>query len=818
MPRSEFENYIAISPEGAREPMGSVWAWAKRRGFKYPGVLKAVKDNRPYKGWRFVEDKNFGPPSFEAGATPLQIREQLRNYIGWIASQDAYYAHHPDQRPDVWNAVNLMKAAEQVAKANNIDWGDVGDNRDPEDKALDAVSQILSMPDDFFSMTDEVIAVMEKGIDRAIEDTQAVWEHLDREAKEGPGRKPPPDPKVLAQRAEKFLNLLRRNKRLRSLARNPEPPELEGLLTKPQMRSCHLVRFMLYTGRSDITGKKPADEVYRIGTPTVRMAVEPWLAENGYDFYPGVGMRGPEDVDPTYGNKYPHAHWVGAVIMAPPRHGKTDMTIQRRVLRINLNPRRQAAYIHDNDSFASSRLTAVRRFYDPKTAQGRRNMSLFPERRLAAKGNNSNYLTLASDSPTTNPNLVAFGIHTSQMGINLDDLDGDDLVPSSDTYQPTERIRRLEIWERSWMTRFQGTSGFLYLTGYPQHQDDLLSYYERMAYDSRRTGGVIGIRLWVVKMPVGGPDSDPPFFPIFPELYDDKWLAQKYASMADKTAWASNYMLVPLDERDRLVRNLRLYDEGSEEHAEFVRKGRFFVGLDPALKGDGHGDKAGLVIACVGEVTEMVEQMGLGMSLHSEMQIRIIDEREFHATQHEINETLISIGQMLNIDRVFIEEKGGGSAIMDALANYHGISAVEGYNPPGNKNKEMRLRMVSAMLENSNPAFPAKVLFPGKLAPGVAGGPARLVLDERMSRLGNYIINFASASGLHSLDALTMLLHKTRHFVEVGMIGSFSREATKQELPSDSDRVRVMLRKQIEERNRMRRAGYMRTVVNSSGA
>ena len=803
---------IALGPNGEREKFTTLKAFAQAHGFNDKSISTSLKERGHYKGWRVIEEGDDAFPTIAAGDPPAIVREKLRQYIGWVQSKDAEYALYPDSRPEGWNAVNLGKVAQEVAKANNIDWEDVGDTRDEGDKVLDAALQFVQTPEDVFAMLEAQIEALSKGMERIEKESHEVARMLDERAKSMGKAGPPTDPKALAGRAKRWKALLRKILWLRRLARDEFIPEIGGRWPEHLQRATHTVRFMLYVGRSDITTKNPADEIYKIGTPQVRMAMEPWFAENGWEMRSGVGLTSPDDINPETGEPYGFTKWVGAIVEAPPRHSKTDSVILRRVLRINKEPKRQAAYVHDSDEFASSRLLAIRRYFNPDTAQGRRNMSLFGQR-LADTGNNKNYLTIKTDSPTTNPSLAAHGIDTSRTGINLDDLDGDDLVPQSDIFQPTEREWRLTTWDRTWMTRFQGHRGFLLLTGYPQHQDDLLSYYERQAALCQATGGREGIKLWVCKMPVGGPDSDPPFYPVFPELYDQAFLAAKYASLTDKSTWASNYMLQPMDERDRIVRELRLYDENSDEHRRFMSSAEIYIGVDPAIKGDGTGDKAGVVIVALGEVVNIDETPGLGMVSSSEWQIRVVQEMEFHATQHELNEHLLTMGMQWNVSRVFVEAiDGGGSAMVEAMRNYYGVAAVEPYRPHGHHDKAMRLRAVAALLENSNKAYPAKAMFPARMV-DLDDGTRAAVLDERMNRLANYILNFATTSGHHSLDGLTIVLSKLTPRVNVGL-APFSKQV-QNERPGGSSRIRDMLQQKRLEPSRQ---SDLRSVITSMGA
>ena len=841
MPR--FKRYIAEHEDGRREEFVGFDPWCRKMGFSDKSARNAMYAERRYKGWLIKPaprgeaaadgDKGFMPsavPPPDMGGCPVAIelsdppeklRDKIREALAWLVNKDMEYASRRGGPPEWWDAGKVVKNLEVLAKTSGINWKDIADQRTPEDKALDAAVLIAEQGDEMFAIDDETIAVLERGMSEIAERGEKYWERINERAAGmtrgrllgldtlDPGE--PAGPKHWAEAARRWLDRFRRIRALRHQAKVAyDPGRIGAGQSEIVQRATHLLRFMIYVGRSDLQSKSPADSVYKIGEPQIRMSMDIWLAERGYGDVEGVGMLAPGETNPHTGQPFDGIQYSGIVIQAPPRHSKTDTVKMDQVLRINENPSVQMAYIHDNDDFASSRLSAVRKFYEPGTKQGRRNLSLYPAK-LAKYDNNAHNMRVDNPQPPISPNLVAHGINVSRTGINLDILYGDDTVPPDDVFQPTERERRIQTWNRTWVTRLQGANPFIIMTGYPQHHDDLLCYYEKQGLLAARTNCKRGIPLWITKMPVGGPNSSPPFRPIMPELYDSAYLRRRYHSIGDPSTWSSNYELKALDDRDRDVKEPGLYDmTDASEMATFMATAEIHVGLDPAYKGKEGSDKAGMVIVALGTKT-WVEQRAAGSIMRTDEQIRIIEEDEFHATQDELNENVLSLGATHNVHCVHIETNGSlGSTMVDSLENIYGISAVRRFDVSGAGSKHERLKRSASLLENKNPQFPAKVLFPGR--PVEDDGETRLVLDESMQRLHDYVVSFRTTSGHHSLDALTMLCFHLRDRVSSG-VGPFSSELAESERRGDQ---RILdLFKRANHRRRLH--GARALPVNSQG-
>jgi hypothetical protein len=239
-------------------------------------------------------------------------------------------------------------------------------------------------------------------------------------------------------------------------------------------------------------------------------------------------------------------------------------------------------------------------------------------------------------------------------------------------------------------------------------------------------------------------------------------------------------MLSPITDDQRIVQELRKFDLTSMEAERFLKNATYHLSVDPAAKGDGSGDKAGVIVAALGDLLR-VEIVNGNEIVHEETVAIVVYEDEFYATQTELTEHMVAMTARFPIDTAHIEQVTGlGSAMAESLETHYGISRVV-LHGVANKGKAARLRAVAPILENSDPLLPAKVLFPGKYpvdddGERIPNQPMDVVSD--MKHLSNYIINFAVESGYHSLDALTQLC---RHLVQSGDLsvheGEFSRQA-----------------------------------------
>lgn len=757
--------------------------------------------------------------AFVDAGSPQDVLAQLRRHAAEIMDLEQFYMSNPGRMPEGWNAKQRMEVLKTFASLNGIDFKKIGDTRDVGDKALDAAARVVTIGGgEMLSLLEDELDAMEEGMERCralgIEEF-AMLDEQARGASRGRVLGPEVDdpggvggPKAIAEAAERWIDCLRRIRMLRLMARK----SYDSSLGWPEavQRGTHLLRFMLYVGRSDLPSERPADKVYRIGRPQVRMAMHLHLARAGYAQCDGVGLLKPGDRNPKSGGIFPGLKYSGIVLMAPPRHTKSDMMKHLGVLLVNERPTSQNAYVTAVDDMGSTMLKSMAEYFNPSSAQGRRNLSLFPNE-LADYDNNANNLRIATPNPPRQPQMIGHGIFTSRQGINLDFLILDDPVTKDDRVSETDRERRKSAWRATWLTRLQGDSPFLVVTGYPHHNEDLMWSLKKRADLAARTANADGTTMWQCIMPVGGPQTNPRFKSIWPEMYDEKYLERKFRDLNDPVMWSANYMLLPISEGSKLVEKVRLYDCTSPQHQEFVTGARYYIGVDPAAKGDGTGDKAGLVIGAEGDWVEY-KTGPMGTVCESETQLRVVMEDEFHATQMELNHRLLGLGAARRVDRVYIEAVVGlGSAMAEVLREIYGVTAVE--TEGAKTNKEARLRAVAPLVEDGTPGLRAKVLFPGVPKPDPVTGEMKLELHPSMERLVNYIVNFAVTEGHHSLDAFTLLVKKRMQHIGAGM-GSFSKQVAEMQESRMDPRLKAMFEKSARER---RHAGSFRRTITHSG-
>lgn len=286
------------------------------------------------------------------------------------------------------------------------------------------------------------------------------------------------------------------------------------------------------------------------------------------------------------------------------------------------------------------------------------------------------------------------------------------------------------------------------------------------------------MNMLVVRRPVGGPKTMPRFFSIWPEMYDAKYLEQRWNEINNPTTWASNYQLTPMPDDLQMVRKTRLYDPTDPAVVQFLQHATYHLSLDPAAKGEEINDKAGLVVVAVGDLEYDREIDSDRTEIITERVCLVVHESEFHATQNELTAHTVAMAAQYNIETAHIEQVAAlGTAMAESLEENYGITNVV-LHPVRNMNKAARLRAVAGVLEHSNPNVPARVAFPGVRVLDERGRlSAQLAPAPEMARLIKYVEHFHAETGLHSLDALTQVLG---YLVRGGDIRASSGEFSRQ--------------------------------------
>ncbi|MBL4864748.1 MAG: hypothetical protein JKY67_00375 [Pseudomonadales bacterium] len=817
--------FIAYPPDGGDEYRGaSLKDFCDSQGLVYASCSACCAGRQKnHKGWRFQWLENSGPKALHkpSGSTPtVQAPPETTDALGFLdeplptdsASSDTngdgtvstkdrirkafkklsemcmYYLDNPDETPARWNPDVVLRVLKGEAEANGIDWSNIADERTPLEKAADSYDAMLLDPSAIYENVDITLDAMIFGCE---ESTRRGMEQFERYNKmkakdlvragtvpEGEDPEEPPGPKTIAEAGKQWISRLRAIKDIRDSITDPPTP---GLSRKERIvyEATRLLRFMLYVSRSDIGDKqfRLRGDIYIIGDPHVEMSMSLWLSREGYA-RSEYGLVGPGDLIGPDGAKFEFEgiKYEGVMLLYPPRIGKSNVIAMDMALLINDYPRFQMGYVHRAEKETSKTISKTAALFDIKSSAGKRNHSLYPYR-LDKNDNNTTTIRVWNKEKTANPNVIGVGVTSRGQGNNLNQMYVDDVTHREDQTQAATRENIKKLISSTWLTRFQGSEGFTVFSGYPWHHEDVLWSYLKKARIAKKTLGREGVPLWVSMSPVGGPSTNPKFKSIWPEVYDAKWNRRKYKLLSDDSAWNANYMLDPISDENRIVRQVRLYDIEHESARKFIENGvERYVSCDPTAKGDGTGDKVGWVQAMLGQ--ERIERQEDGLRrIKYEDQIRITIQEEFPATQMDLSNRIAQLARGEAIDEVFMEVVTGlGSATIEMLEEMHGIHSVTECGV-GHKNKEQRLRAVAQMLENSNPMLPAVVLFPARRVNDENGNPTDQLepLDE-IKPLINYVINFKVASGYHSLDALTQMLNKCRSRLAIAG-GQVSREA-----------------------------------------
>lgn len=655
------------------------------------------------------------------------------------------------------NYKQAMDALREMGKPLGEDFENLSESRDEANLALAGARALLESGDAIYEARDKEIEALIKQFSDVAALAAEYFRH-DAEKHEGP----PPDilgddPKATAERAKKWAGLLRRILALRQSIRDPVPVGVLPAMSHA-WASTRLLRYAAYAGRPDTGGK------YIWSKPHVKMACDIYLARTGYQpsvVHPEGMLTGGEDY---HGGKFNADPWEGAVLGYPPRHGKTDIEQALVELSVCDRPQIQVAYVTANEGIAKEFVNKVRQAFDTKTAKGRRRETLYPGLGLSRRDNNGLAMRVACENEPRSPTLRGAAVMSGRLGANVDLLIGDDLVDPKDAAEPTTREQRRKRWAATFMTRRQGGRSFVLISGYPHHWEDLFWLTLTSARRHVETGGREGLRMRPSVMAVGGPETDPPFKPIFPELYNAAWLKRRYTTIADAAIWSSNFMLRPETESLQLIKRVEFYDaEDPETGTErFLKAARVVVSLDPAAEDKRGSDKVGHVVVAVGAI----EDVDADGNLCYRRVIRVIEAQEYHATQIDLADRLAALAKSnLKIDEFVIEKVTAlGVGVRDHLEREHGITAVT-LIPPGPRSKEQRLHAVKGMLEAASVGIRPVVQFAGKK---IDGGhdpetgqqlPDRLVpVDEGMNALVQYITHFRMMSGFHSLDACTQVI------------------------------------------------------------
>lgn len=635
-----------------------------------------------------------------------------------------------------FNVESLTKMIEREASMAGLDATSISDARSEGDKIIAAVNRLLDEgdKDTIFEQTDDDIDLLIKEMERVVEGPDMCL-HLIQDNQY--------TSEMIAEkktRGKKWLNRLRRVRRLRDLARYPIPPDVNvDKKISPAMyaawEASHILRYMLYVGRSS-TISRPTERgfqshIYRFGRHHARFAVDTWEARTGTLF---------ENHQILIGGRQPYK---GVILIAPPGHGKSEFASHYLALEINLRPGTQALYIHAIADKAQEQKAHVARLFTRESSAGRRNTSIW-NHQLDKTDNNKTKMRLKLAERSKSPTVTSTGIMSAQLGADTNIQILDDIVPQSDVDQPTERDRRFKILSGTFGTRQRGQDTFRVVIGTFWHHDDALS------------------RLWKIgdtsdlyvrsRQKTGGPNTSPPFKPLWPEVFPAQELRRRFDEMNHNISlWSANYMGNPITEEARLIKTLAYYDPDSVEHMDFMAGAQCYVTVDPTATNKEKADKAGLVYVAVGEIQTDYAKDGT-VTTGFMTKARIVDYKQIHVNQVELADTVAQYSMARPVHQVHVETRSGYHATADILQNKYGIEAVR--HDPGPKNKEQRLKACAGIVDNSLSGLQALVEFPG-----VPHTDGKLGPDEKHKPFYNQFLDFGYAPDDHCVDAITQLLN-----------------------------------------------------------
>jgi len=742
-----------------------------------------------------------------APSDPRELVKLLAN----AQAQMAFGVHVLGKEPPTgWNPAQINATITHLCTTHGIDRKHAEDYRTAEERVMDAMTELIGNSASIWEAEDEILATLEQemiGVRDGGEEYLRILEKFpaksllpESQLPAGQDPEAPPGPKTIAAVASKWIDRIRR---VRHLAHRAQTDSIPGMSRREKMisQATHTLRYQLYVNRSGIMirhkGMKKKNNVFTIGPPHIRMSMGLFFSRNRYGITDqGILAPGESYIVDGKETPFPGADYTGTIWMIPPRHGKTDELKAVVGLEIGLNPRVQIGYVHDVDEEAKKFKNSVERMFHRDNDQGRRNYRLFPYE-LDAKQNDANMLRVKCKDPPKTPNLVVGGVFGSAQGLDLDLLIGDDLVPQRDNHQPGTRKKRLTAWAGTWVTRLQGENPHIILSGYPRHFQDLMWTKYKEALEAAKSQFRRGDPMWVLRMPVGDTKSSPKFKAIW-DYYGPAALRRRYRQLSSRATWAANYGLHPITDDMKLVKNVRILDKNDPKVIEMLKASENHLNIDPAAKGDGLNDMAGLVVLSVGSL-EWVDTNEFGKVQNSETLAVVRMAREFHATQTEITQEMMEVSQSLPIHQANVEcVTGLGSAIIEILENYHGVYGV---NPigTGNLNKKARFKAVAGMLEHQPGIVPAKVAFLGEKERDENGNiieDSPLQVIESQRRLLEYVVNYAVEEGFHSLDALTQGCRQLMPVIGVGE-GEFSAQV-EQDMYEGKDKNKCNIIKKIK--------------------
>ncbi|MBK8246562.1 MAG: hypothetical protein IPK85_04060 [Gemmatimonadetes bacterium] len=668
------------------------------------------------------------PPALREDGTPNP------DHYRWLAKQVAdrvvLAATGKADLPKNFNLVHAQQFLEKYAEANGVEAKHLHDSRSDGEKAMDAVGELLAETRSVFELADAEVRAVERAMDAidsmALEEASAKMSEAHERALRFL-REHPDDLKA-------WRSLLSRVMRLRDRARSSIPKGTRAV--DSAVESVRTLRFMVYVGRSNIAESVeagPAASVFKIGKHHVIMAMGVWEAQHGVVWYPDGPRKG-------------EIKYAGAILVAPPGHGKSEYAAHWAAEEYCTNQHHQFIFGHAKEEKATDMLKYVRACFEPGHPQGRRRAALYPDITLKRKGNQGGEIHFDTGVKTKQASGVAYGIKAAISGSDASRILFDDCVDQKEVDQVTERDRTFARMNATWMARLRGNDTFHLTVTTLWHPDDANVRRIELA----RRGE---IRLKVVIQACGGPDTSPPFKPLWPEMYGSDYLRQTYKAWRNPSLYSAAYMADPRSESARIIKAIKFYDPDSPMHDQFMRHPRRYISVDPAATNNEKNDRAGILLGAVGELRVISPD---NRSIRKLTVLRILNATEIHVNPIELADKVGLFVTQCNrrIDGVMIETKTAFHAVADYLGAQWDVKTIR--LDPGIKSKLQRLKACANLIDHSGAAngFEAIVEFPGKVDDMGVLGP-----DPKFQWFYDQVLKFGIVPDDHALDALTQMVN-----------------------------------------------------------
>jgi hypothetical protein len=640
----------------------------------------------------------------------------------------------PHEEQWVDGAINpgFLVELRDIAINYNIQWQNYYGHQWPAFKTqIDAVNQMAKQAGiDLASYAPEVLSLSDlKDKDSVFEATEdQVRKLADRiETSHEIALRNLPDAKK-----KRWAKTLRKVCQLQQWCRSPRPKG-KRLSTDQQevWDYLHPLRFMLYCNRSHLMSD--AGDLQLVEIPVhlilacmILKCAELHAAELGID---------------------------GALLIIPPRHGKTTLGCADMALDICLHGHVNNGIVHHNSDHARRRLLAVRDYFDDNLDVGRRRRALFPDiRRDPSVKSNSLFFTLYNGKRQNihqEGNASSWGIHSQAQGLTFHKLMLDDPSDQKEQAEQGTRERTNAAISSTWIPRLTGRGSFFKYICTRWHPEDFSGVLLGLVKQ-----GVSNVAYY--SLACGGPDSD--FEPIWPEAgYDRTYLRAAYARLGP-AQYSCQYQNNPDSPESRRGKRLVCFDEREYTDETFRTPSyrRFFddlnsvyyLSVDPTGSSSKYANLAGITYAVYGLFRQEEEDKStLDIPL-----LLFLKYWSIHAGQHELAQIISTFYDNNRVDKVLVETTGGFHATSEALEVVHHIPAAKVIRvPPGVGIKHDRLLKYAIHLESGD------AQFPGEWVTAEHGEPA-LQLSSNWGEMATQLLQSGTAKDDNLLDCVRQQL------------------------------------------------------------